>query len=159
MKPMTLNQADMMLDLRIEDDAWGTAVDAEALCLRALGAAAEVGKIAGEVAVLLTDDTELHALNKTWRGKDKPTDVLSFPAGPEDAPFLGDIAIAFGVASRDAVEQGKPLHDHLAHLLVHGYLHLVGHDHMNDTDAHEMEALERAALASIGLPDPYSQRT
>ena len=146
------------LDLRIEDEGWRALDGLEALCRRALGAAAQTSERAGEVSLLLTGDEEMRALNKAWRDKDKPTDVLSFPATPEAAPFLGDIAVGLGVAAKDAQTQGKRLDDHLAHLLTHGFLHLAGYDHMEDTAAEEMEALERAALASIGLPDPYRDR-
>lgn len=147
----------VMLDLRLAEDGWNSAIaDIETVCNKALEAAFALTGEAGEVALLLTDDKEMHQLNHDWRDKDKPTDVLSFPADPMEAPFLGDIAIGFGVACRDAEHQGRALEAHLSHLLIHGYLHLLGHDHMEDTEAREMESLETRALASLGIPDPYS---
>ena len=144
------------LDLRVDDEAWQVIDDLETVCQRALEAGAEVSKTSGEVSLLLCDDEIMAELNATWRGKEGPTDVLSFPAGPEAAPFLGDISIGFGVASRDAQVSDKSIDQHLSHLLIHGLLHLKGFDHIDDTMAAEMEALEVTALASLGWPDPYS---
>lgn len=145
------------LDLRISEPAW-TEIDAvEALCARALVAGAEVAAgIAGEVSVLLTDDAEMQTLNRDWRDKDKPTDVLSFPSGGVPEGFLGDIALGYGVSARDAGELGLTLSAHLSHLLVHGLLHLAGHDHEHDEEAAIMQGLETKALARLGLHDPYS---
>lgn len=145
------------LDLRVEAEAWGAAIaELEQVCLRALDAGADAGGLSGQVSVLLTDDAEIQTLNRDWRGKDKPTDVLSFEADDMDKPFLGDIAVSIGVSSRDADARGIGLGQHLSHLLIHGLLHLAGHDHIEDTDAAKMEALEVQALASLGWPDPYS---
>jgi len=150
----------VILDLRIEEDAWTKeAGDAEAVCLRALEAARAIATIDGEIALLLTDDAEMHQLNRDWRGKDKPTDVLSFPADEMDAPFLGDIAIGLGVARGDAATRGIKLADHLSHLVIHGYLHLIGYDHIEDDEAREMEDIEIRALASLGIGDPYEARS
>lgn len=147
----------MTLDLRVEDETWTTACpDHEKVCQAALDAGLAITGKAGEVALLLTDDAEMHQLNRDWRGKDKPTDVLSFPADEMEAPFLGDIAIGFGIASSDAGAREIALADHLTHLVIHGYLHLLGYDHMEDTEAAEMESLEVRALASLGIADPYS---
>ncbi|MEM6535509.1 MAG: rRNA maturation RNase YbeY [Pseudomonadota bacterium] len=143
------------LDMRTEDDAWRVVSDLEAVCTQALDAAAKIARQSGEISLLLTGNDGIKALNKTWRGKDMPTDVLSFPADPIDRPFLGDIAIGYGVSRRDADERGILITQHLSHLLIHGYFHLIGHDHVDDTDATEMESLEIAALASLGWPDPY----
>ena len=146
------------LDLSIADEAWTALgdIDAiEALCQRALGAALAVKDTDGYVSVMFTGDDEMQALNAQWRGKDKPTDVLSFPADRIEFPFLGDIAIGFGAASRDADAMKKHLEAHTAHLLIHGLFHLLGHDHELEADAAEMEALEVKALATLGLPDPY----
>lgn len=112
-----------------------------------------------ELSVLLTDDASIQVLNRDWRGKDKPTNVLSFPGDPSPAPgapaMLGDIAVAFQTVAREAGEQKKTLDDHLAHMVVHGMLHLLGHDHEDEAEAEEMEALEREFLADLGIADPY----
>lgn len=144
-------------DLIVEDDRWVPCGDLEALCVRAFEAAREQCPSEGVIAVMLTDDASLHALNAQFRGKDKPTDILSFPADEMDRPQLGDLALAYGVSSADAISSDIPLADHLTHLLIHGYLHLLGHDHEDDADATKMEALEINALASLGLPNPYSK--
>lgn len=145
------------LDLRVAEPEWAVSLpNLEAICQRALEAGAAQKAAKGEVAVLLTSNAEIQVLNRDWRGKDKPTDVLSFPADPMDKPFLGDIAVAFGVTQDDARTRHIALDQHLSHLLIHGLLHLLGHDHKDDTEAAEMEALEIAALASLGWPDPYS---
>ena len=112
------------------------------------------------VAVALIDDRAMRKLNRTYRGKDKPTNVLSFPAGevPDGkgkARPLGDVAVALGTVKREAKAQGKTVGDHLTHLMVHAVLHLLGYDHESDPDADEMEALERKALATLGIADPY----
>ena len=150
-------------------DCWQDQPDAEIVIQRAIGAAAtmidaEVGD--AEIAVMLTDDAGIRTLNGNWRGIDKPTNVLSFPAlqptgprGDDDAPrMLGDIAIAYETTRREADEEQKPFDHHLSHLTVHGFLHLIGYDHETDTDAEEMEALEQAILARLGIPDPYAER-
>jgi probable rRNA maturation factor len=117
---------------------------------------------AAVVDVTLTDDGEQQALNRAWRGKDSPTNVLAFPACdpalpvPEGAPLLlGDVVLAFETLCREAAEQDKPLADHLQHLVVHGVLHLLGYDHENATDSAIMEGREIAILAEMGVPNPY----
>lgn len=143
-------------DLLVEDDSWAALGNLDALCKKAFDAGASVAPVdEGNVALLLADDGVLHQLNLDFRGKDKPTDVLSFPSLPMDRPFLGDIAVAWGVSAADAAEQGKAPADHLIHLLIHGYLHLLGFDHETDEEAAEMEALEIKALASLGIANPY----
>lgn len=143
-------------DLLVEDARWEALGDLEGLCQRALdAAAAHVPGTTGRLALLLADDGALQELNRDFRGKDKPTDVLSFPALPMDRPFLGDIAVAYGVTAADAGVQGKRLADHLSHLVIHGLLHLAGYDHETEAEAEEMEALEINALASIGIANPY----
>ncbi len=145
------------LDLRVEEAGWSDAIkDIETVCNTALGAGFRVTGKAGELALLLTDDAEMQQLNRDWRGKDKPTDVLSFPADEMEAPFLGDIAVGLGIAATDARARNITLSDHLMHLLLHGYLHLLGYDHMEENEAREMEGLEIGALASLGIADPYS---
>ena len=153
----------------VEHDAWRDAVAAPMPLLRraASAAVAEVRRTRRSratrtpaVAVALIDDRAMRKLNKTYRGKDKPTNVLSFPTG-ETADGkrarqpLGDVAIALGTVKREAKAQGKSVHDHLTHLMVHAVLHLLGYDHEADPDAEEMEALERKALATLGIADPY----
>lgn len=103
---------------------------------------------------MLTDDDEVRQLNARWRGQDKPTNVLSFPAG--DAVLLGDVVLAFETVEREAAAQGKRFGDHLSHLVVHGALHLIGYDHVKAGDAAAMEALERRVLAGLGIADPYA---
>jgi probable rRNA maturation factor len=111
-----------------------------------------------EVSVKFTSDDEVRSLNAAWRGKDKATNVLSFPMAeaPEGAPMLGDIVLAAGVCAREAAEKNVPVETHATHLVVHGMLHLLGYDHeTGDEDAEKMEAIERKALASLGIADPY----
>jgi len=151
----------LVLDIAIESDEWQSFEDVLPLAESAIHAAlkkseAEIPPDA-EVSILLCDDAFIRGLNQKWRGIDKPTNVLSFPAGDTDAlgPMLGDIVIAYGVARREAEEEGKPLRAHVVHLLVHGFLHLIGYDHIVAAEADEMEALERAILAALGIDDPY----
>lgn len=109
----------------------------------------------GELSIALSDDAQVRALNRDYRGKDKPTNVLSFPM-PEDSGLLGDVVLARETLEREAAEQGKTFADHLTHLVVHGVLHLYGFDHQNDTDAADMEAREVRALAQLGIDNPYT---
>ncbi len=150
-------------------DCWQTEPDAESVIHRAIGAAAEIANAdhgEAELAVMLTDDAGIRTLNSNWRGIDKPTNVLSFPAlpptgpgGPGEAPrMLGDIAIAYETTRKEANEEQKPFDHHLSHLAVHGFLHLIGYDHEKDGDAEAMEALEQEILAQLGIPDPYADR-
>lgn len=151
-----------MIEVEIEDVAWSSALpEASAIAERA-GAAAldeiaptEDGQDPG-VVVLLTSDDSVAELNERFRHKAGPTNVLSFPASANPENHLGDIALAHGVCAREAVEQGKSLEQHLAHLVVHGVLHLLGYDHETDGEAEAMEALERSILQSLGVPDPYA---
>jgi len=149
-------------------DCWQTEQEAEAVIHRAINAAAEIADAdvgEAEIAVMLTDDAGIRTLNNNWRGIDKPTNVLSFPAlqptagAPPDAPrMLGDIAIAYETTRKEADDEEKPFDHHLSHLAVHGFLHLIGYDHEKDDDAEAMEGLEREILAQLGIPDPYSDR-
>jgi len=165
----------MTLDIAIDADAeWDSSKDWATLARSAATAAiAESafpqlgqGERTVELSVRLTGDDEVHALNSEWRGKDKPTNVLSFPmaeeneldcanAGPE--LMLGDIILARGVCAAEAADKGVPLEDHAAHLMVHGTLHLLGYDHMDDDSAADMEEREVRALARLGIADPYAE--
>jgi probable rRNA maturation factor len=115
-----------------------------------------------DVSVRIVDEQEMQALNRNYRDQDKPTNVLAFPAGdagfvpPGEVPLLGDIVVCAGVVAREADEQGKPPGHHWSHMLVHGTLHLLGHDHVTDSQAQAMEALERRILDSLGIADPYA---
>lgn len=116
-----------------------------------------------EVAVLLADDAAVQTLNRQWRGIDRPTNVLSFPAPQPPGTLiqprhLGDIALAYETCCREAEAENKPLRDHLSHLAVHGFLHLAGYDHDTDDDAEDMEQREREVLARLGIADPYASR-
>lgn len=162
----------MILETDIEAP-WPVATDwadlAEA-ALEALQAVApELGNPRLIASLLFTADAEVHTLNREWRGKDKPTNVLSFPMlersqllalAPEGPPeMLGDIALAFETCAREAAEKGVPVEHHATHLIVHGLLHLAGLDHeISDADAAAMEALETKALAILAIPDPYGDR-
>ncbi|HVV39510.1 MAG TPA: rRNA maturation RNase YbeY [Nitrobacter sp.] len=147
-------------------DCWRAEPGAEAVIHRAIETAAEMVEADtgdAELAVMLTDDAGIRALNANWRGVDKPTNVLSFPAlqptgiPADDAPrMLGDLAIAYETLRREADVEHKPFEHHLSHLTVHGFLHLIGYDHETDGDAEEMENLERRILAQLGIPDPYA---
>lgn len=147
-----------MIDLEIEDQAWLAAEpDAEALALAVTQATlAYIDFTEGSVTLLLTDDQSVRELNLRFRQKDSATNVLSFPAPQNPERHLGDVALAYGVCAREAAEQGKPLGDHLQHLVAHGVLHLVGYDHETDAEAEQMEGLERVILAGLGVPDPYA---
>ena len=157
--------------IAIEADGWGGALpDAEALVAKAARAAlAAACPDLGDatISLLLTDDRTVQTLNKDWRGKDAPTNVLSFPATGaregetpmvefDGVPLeLGDIALAFETCGREASDQHKTLAHHVEHLTVHGVLHLLGYDHLDDAQAERMEALEARILAGLGAPDPY----
>lgn len=143
-----------MIEVEIEDEAWTAALpDAVAVVERA--ATVALGAVEGDVVVLLTDDAAVHDLNLRFRDRDRPTNVLSFPAAESAAPHLGDLVLALGVCAAEAAAQGKSLADHLTHLTVHGVLHLLGRDHVDAVEAEAMEAEERTLLASLGVADPY----
>ena len=156
--------------LRIDDKRWKDALSDVEKCVKKAAASAwkrgntgdfEIPVKQAEVSVLLTDDQAVHALNKEYRGIDRPTNVLSFAALDDenepivDPMLLGDIVVAFETTKREASEQKCSLADHLFHLIVHGTLHLIGYDHMEEQDAVEMEALEIKILADNGLENPY----
>jgi probable rRNA maturation factor len=149
------------LDIAIESEDWQSFEGIEALAESAIGAAVrhcdEMIPAGAEVSILLCDDAFIRDLNRKWRGIDRPTNVLSFPGNDGEilGPLLGDIVIAFGTAKREADDESKTLRAHVAHLLVHGFLHLIGYDHLVAAEADEMEALERVILADLGIDDPY----
>ncbi|MCJ2028389.1 rRNA maturation RNase YbeY [Methylobacterium sp. J-043] len=158
--------SDNEIDIAVEDARWEQAIpELEAFTLRAVEAGLAIlpDSAAGpvEVSVLLADDATVQDLNRTWRNKDKPTNVLSFPAAEQ--PFqpglarpLGDVVLAYDTLVRESAEQSKPFEHHFAHLLVHGTLHLLGQDHeTGEAEADAMEALEVAALRALGIPNPY----
>jgi probable rRNA maturation factor len=151
------------LDILIEAEGWRDIPDvekrAEAAALAALKSVHPRKWQRLSATILLADDATLHRLNRDFRNKDKPTNVLSFPVasqpGVADDGFLGDIALAFGVTSREAAEEGKTVADHMSHLVVHGILHLLGYDHETDDDAVVMETRETRILAGMGIADPH----
>ena len=162
-----------MIAVELQVEGWPDG-DWQALAQRAVAATLAASPQAGladtaacvEVSVRLTSDDEVHVLNRQYRQQDKPTNVLSFPmvqpdlietlANTDDGEILlGDIVLALGICEREAAERSVALADHAAHLIVHGVLHLLGHNHMDDRPAEAMEAIERAAMATLGLHDPY----
>ena len=165
-----------MLDVAVlREEPWPSTIDWDALAVRAIEAAFARTPYAGwlrepqaiEVAVRLASDDEVHTLNRQYRGKDKATNVLSFPMIQPDLldavtqnsddgeVLLGDIVLAHGVCAAEAAERGITVEDHATHLIVHGCLHLLGYDHGEDAEAEAMEATERETLAALGLHDPY----
>lgn len=157
------------IDIRIDEQAWLKALpQAEEWCRKCALAALDDADLPElvEMSMVLTNDDAVQALNRDWRGKDKPTNVLSFAAlDDEDAPLpdgapllLGDVVLAYQTCAFEAAEQSKALADHLAHLVVHGVLHLLGYDHeVSEDEAEDMEAEETAILAGLGISDPYAQ--
>jgi probable rRNA maturation factor len=152
------------LDVMVEAGDWETAGDIAGLAQRAADAAVAAAPDAPDgplaATLLLSDDAAIRVLNRDWRGLDKATNVLSFPSGapaiPGEPRHLGDIAIAYETLVREAGEETKTVSDHAAHLVVHGVMHLLGHDHLDDDEADAMESREVAALASLGIADPYA---
>ena len=156
--------APIAVDLTVEAGDWPAVDTLHDVVARAVAAA--VGKVRpplvadAELSVVFTDDRHIRALNRRYRKKDAATNVLSFPAAPTRAghigPLLGDIVLAAETIGREAGVQGLTVTDHLTHLLVHGFLHLLGYDHQADAEATEMEKLETAILLSLGIADPYA---
>ncbi len=148
------------IDIRIQSPLWDAQPLAEKTVRNSiLAAAAALSTAGGEVGIVLTDDSAIRSLNRDWRGIDKPTNVLSFPgAGPAtggDTRLLGDIVIAFETLERECTDESRDFLHHLAHLAVHGFLHLHGFDHQSDAQAEEMERLESRIMARLNMPDPY----
>ncbi len=156
----------MIVSIAVDDGAWDAVPALEELAARAVDVTAAVMGITQEnleVAFLFTDDEAMAALNAKWRGQAHATNVLSFPAKKVippggEAVALGDIVLAAGVVAREALEQGKTLPHHATHLMVHGLLHLLDHDHETDKDASAMENLETEILKGLGISDPYDRR-
>ena len=164
------------LEITVRSARWRKQRGAQSLVRKAVFAAAKaVSTAPAELAIVLSHDSAIKALNRDWRGKDAPTNVLSFPAAPagpsrnagksskksrrkfpRPTPYIGDIVIAYQTTAREAQAGGKPFRHHLAHLAVHGFLHLLGYDHENDRDAEQMENLERRILRRLEVPDPYN---
>lgn len=164
-----------MIEVAVQNEpGWSAETDWEALATEAVAAALRISPFAemlttaytAEISVRLTDDVEVQALNRQYRDKDKPTNVLSFPMVQPDLlgsldnsddgeVLLGDIILALGVCEREAAGKGVTTAEHATHLIVHGTLHLIGFDHIDDVEAEAMEDLERAALAALGIADPY----
>jgi probable rRNA maturation factor len=153
----------LKIDVLIDSGQWKSAGNIRTLVRRAVGEAASTRSTSGaELAIVLTDDSAIRQLNRLWRGVDAPTNVLSFPAATRQAKdepaHLGDIILAYQTIAREARAEGKPLAHHVAHLAVHGYLHLIGFDHEHDDDAEAMEQTERQILRRLSIPDPYRQK-
>jgi probable rRNA maturation factor len=151
------------IDIRIQSPLWEAQPSAEETVRDAVLAAADALSTAGgEVSIVLADDSAVRSLNRDWRGIDGPTNVLSFPAsGPstgDGVRLLGDIVIAFETLERECVDENRMFLHHLAHLAVHGFLHLLGYDHQTDAQAEEMEGLESRVMARLKMPDPYRAR-
>ena len=147
------------IDIQVASPLWAAQPRAEETVRAAIAAAASACKATGEVSVLLTDDASIRALNRDWRKIDKPTNVLSFPAAEQaDGKLLGDIVIGYETLAREAADEQRDVLHHLAHLTVHGFLHLIGYDHQTDAQADEMEGLESRIMRSMNLPDPYLAR-
>lgn len=146
----------LTIDVIVGSELWKDAGKLKSMVLHAVTRAAAMLSTRGaELAIVLTDDSAIRALNRDWRGVDKATNVLAFPTKNAAANHLGDIVLAFETIAREARLERKPLAHHLAHLVVHGFLHLVGYDHARPKDALEMERIERKILRQLAIPDPY----
>ena len=166
MSSLVPNEPSLESDLLIESDLWQAVPDLEAVIERALAAGLSyVMKKEGidflpecEVSLVFTDDEAIRVLNANHRGKDKATNVLSFPIDEDADPFgpmLGDIVFAYETVKRESVEMGVEIRNHLTHLCLHGFLHLLGYDHIEPDEAEKMESVEIAILAQLDLPNPY----
>ena len=144
-----------MIEVEIDSNGWTEALP-EAAAVAERAAHAALGTVEGDVVLLLAADEAVQDLNQRFRDKDRPTNVLSFPAAESAFPHLGDVVLGYAYCAAEAEAQGKTLSDHLSHLVVHGVLHLLGRDHEDDAEAEEMEAEEREILAALGVADPYA---
>lgn len=160
----------LRIAISIRSAAWNRGgFQPRALCRRAANAAFATAAlpVAAEVSIVLADDDFIRTLNREFRGRDRATNVLSFPAldsestglMPEQPALLGDIVVAYETMAAEAEAEGRDLADHLSHLIVHGMLHLLGHDHETDEQASAMESLEVQVLARLGIANPYRERT
>ena len=152
----------LQIEVSINTEGWPPALEARADEAVREALAQSKAKITGaaELSIVLTDDAEQRTLNRDWRGIDKPTNVLSFPQIEPFAPvagILGDVILARETLEREAAEMGVSFEDHFTHLVVHGFLHILGYDHIDDAEALVMEGLETQILASLGVADPYDQ--
>jgi probable rRNA maturation factor len=153
------------IEVMVQSPRWKKQPRAATIVRNAVQAAAKATSTRAALAIVLTDDSAIRTLNREWRGFDKPTNVLSFPAAQSGAGrgrnslgrSLGDVIIAFQTVAREAADEDKAFKHHLAHLAVHGFLHLLGYDHETDRDARKMERLEVEILARLGVPDPYAE--
>ena len=153
----------LSIDIQRQSPLWDAQPLAEQTMRDAIAAAAAaLSATDGEVSIVLTDDSAVRKLNRDWRGIDKPTNVLSFPASQTkpggSAVMLGDIVMAYETLARECGEEDRVFLHHLAHLTVHGFLHLVGYDHQSDAQAEEMEGLESKIMTRMKLPDPHLAR-
>ena len=150
-------RASVKIDIRVESDLWKRKPDIKTVARRAIVKAATMVALPKcELSVLLTDDPTIRTINADWRGVNAPTNVLSFPApGGGDRPFIGDIVLAYETIAAEARAERKPFAHHFAHLAVHGFLHLLGYDHIRKKDAEIMEEAERGILRLLRIPDPY----
>jgi probable rRNA maturation factor len=153
-----------VIDFAVEGALWANAPDVPGWAAAAIGEAILKSGVKlnpdVEISIMLTDDDAIRELNAQWRGKDQPTNVLSFPApGPvEKRQSLGDIVIAYETCEREAGAELKTFQAHVTHLIVHGFLHLIGYDHEEEAEALAMESLEREILSALGIDDPYAIR-
>ena len=149
--------ASVKIDIRIESDHWKQQRQVTAVARRAIAEAAAVARSKCALSVLLTDDPAIRVLNRDWRSVDAPTNVLSFPAprAGGDRPFIGDIVLAYETVAAEARAEQKPFAHNFAHLCIHGFLHLLGYDHLRKKDAELMEGAEQDILRRLGIPDPY----
>ncbi len=146
------------IDVLVESDLWKEAEDARSVVRRAITEAAEaLSTPKAELAIVLTDDSAIRLLNRAWRGVDAATNVLSFPTqrAAGEPPLIGDIVLAYETIAAEAQAEHKPFAHHLAHLTVHGFLHLLGYDHVRNKDAEAMEEVERDVLRRLAIPDPH----
>jgi probable rRNA maturation factor len=163
-------RAKLKIDVLVDSDCWTEPAKARSLVRRAVAQAAAIATTTmasttmtsttgTELAIVLTDDSAIRQLNRLWRRIDAATNVLSFPSkrAADEPPHLGDIVLAYETIAREASAEGKPFAHHLAHLVVHGFLHLIGYDHGKDADAAAMEQTEREILRRLAIPDPYRQ--